>query len=212
MGLLTSPILILIDPRFVPAPILLSSLALTTFLILRERHAIDVVGLRWAIAGRAAGTLAAGTVLAVLPADRITIVFGGLVLIGVAMSMSGLRLQPHRSTLVGAGMLSAVMGTIASIGGPPMALVYQHARGDRLRATMSSFFWIGTIMSLTALRLVGRFGADEVRLALVILPAMMLGFFTSRWTATLVDRGYTRPLVLSLAATAGLIVIVRQLL
>jgi hypothetical protein len=212
MGLLASPILILIDERFVPAPILLSSWVLTTFLVLRERQAIDLVGLRWAVAGRVAGTSIAGIVLAVMPQDRVTIVFGGLVLVGVAMSVSGLQLTPRRSILVGAGTLSAVMGTIASIGGPPMALVYQHAHGARLRATMSSFFWIGTVMSLVTLRLVGRFGAAEVRLALVILPAMVAGLVVSKWTAARVDRGYTRPLVLALAAAAGLAVILRELL
>lgn len=212
MGLLASPILILIDERFVPAPILLSSWVLTTCLVLRERQAIDLVGLRWAVAGRVAGTFVAGIVLAVLPTDRVTIVFGGLVLVGVAMSVSGLQLTAQRWTLVGAGTLSAVMGTIASIGGPPMALVYQHVHGARLRATMSSFFWIGTVMSLVTLRLVGRFGAEEVGLALVILPAMVAGLVVSKWTATRVDRGYTRPLVLALAAAAGLTVILRELL
>jgi uncharacterized membrane protein YfcA len=123
-----------------------------------------------------------------------------------------LQLKPQRWILVGAGTLSAVMGTIASIGGPPMALVYQHAHGARLRATMSSFFWIGTLMSLVTLRLVGRFGAAEVRLALVILPAMVAGLVVSKWTAARVDRGYTRPLVLALAAAAGLTVILRELL
>ena len=211
MGLLAAPILGLLDPRFVPAPILLSSLVLTTCLALRERYEIDVVGVRWALVGRVAGTLVAGMILAVLPPDLMTILFGSVVLVAVAMSVSGVRLQPERSILIGAGMLSALMGTIASIGGPPMALVYQHADGARLRATMSSFFVVGTVMSLTALRLVGRFGADEVVLALVILPAMVAGLLASRWTATRVDRGYTRPLVLVLAAAAGLAVILRQL-
>ena len=212
LGLLASPILILIDQRFVPAPILLSSWVLTTFLILRERQAIDLVGLRWAVAGRVVGTFAAGIVLAVLPPDRVTIVFGGLVLIAVAMSASGLQLKPQRWNLVGAGTLSAVMGTIGSIGGPPMALVYQHVHGARLRATMSSFIWIGTVMSLATLHLVGRCGVEEVKLTLVILPAMVAGLVVSRWTAARVDRGYTRPLVLALAAAAGLTVILRQLL
>ena len=211
MGLFASPILILIDERFVPAPILLSTWVLTTFLILREHHAIDVRGLRWAVLGRVAGTVVAGTVLALLPRDRMSLAFGALVLLGVAMSVSGLRLRPRRSVLVGAGAMSAIMGTIASIGGPPMALVYQDAEGARLRATMSSFFWIGTVMSLVALRLVGRFGEDEIRLTLLMLPSVIVGLLTSRWTSALVDRGYTRRAVLSLAAAAGLAVIVQQL-
>ena len=211
LGLFASPILILIDERFVPAPILLVTWVLTTFLILREPHAIDIHGLKWAIVGRTLGTVVAATVLALFPRDRMAFLFGVLVLLGVTMSLSGLRLRPSRPVLIGAGATSAVMGTIASIGGPPMALLYQDASGDRLRATMSSFFWIGTVMSLIVLRAVGRFGEDELRLALLILPSVMLGLLASRWTSAVVDRGYTRTVALSLAAAAGLAVIVRQL-
>jgi len=103
------------------------------------------------------------------------------------------------------------MGTIASIGGPPMALVYQDAEGARLRATMSSVFWVGMILSLVALRLVGRFGSEEVRLTLVMLPGTLIGLCTSRWTASVVDRGNTRTAVLAVAAVAGGVVILRQL-
>ena len=123
MGLFASPILILIDERFVPAPILLATWVLTTFLILRERHAIDIQGLRWAVTGRLLGTVLAAMILASLPVDLMGLVFGGLVLLGVAMSGSNLRLEPRREVLLSAGVLSALMGTIASIGGPPMALV-----------------------------------------------------------------------------------------
>ena len=211
MGLLASPLLILIDPRFVPGPILLSTLVLTTLLTWRERHAVDLRGLRWAVAGRVAGTVGAAALLAVLPAGRMAIVFGGLVLLGVGMSVSGLRLRVRPPALVGAGALSGIMGTIAAVGGPPMALLYQDAKGPRLRATLSSFFWIGTILSLIALRMIGRFGWYEVQLTLLLLPGMLLGYVTSRWTISIIDRGHTRRAVLAVAASAGLAVIVRQL-
>jgi uncharacterized membrane protein YfcA len=211
MGLLASPILILLDERFVPAPVLLTTMVLTTFLTLRERHAIDFHGLRWALAGRVVGTFVAGSILVVLPADRMAIVFGGFVLLGVLMSASGFRFQPRPRTLATAGMLSGIMGTIASIGGPPMALVYQDSEGARLRATMSGVFWVGTILSLVALRLVGRFGSEEVRLTLVMLPGTLIGLYASGWTASVVDRGRTRTAVLAVAAMAGLGVILRQL-
>ena len=212
MGLLASPVLILIDERLVPAPILLSTLCLTTFLIWRERHAIDVRGLKWAVLGRIGGTILAGTVLAVLPTDRMALLFGVLILSGVAMTASGLRLQPIPSVMASAGALSGIMGTIASVGGPPMALIYQHSTGARIRATMSSFFWIGTILSLIALRVVGRFGVDEMRLTAIMLPGLFVGFFASGWTARFVDGGYFRLAVLTVAGLTGLLVIVRQLL
>ena len=211
MGLVGSPVLILIDPRFVPGPVLLSTLVLTTFLTWRERHSVDVRGVGWAVAGRVVGTLAAVSVLAVLPQDWTAIVCAGVVLLAVLMSVSGLRFRPVWSVLVVAGALSGLMGTIASIGGPPVAMVYQDAKAMRLRATLSSFFWIGTIMSLVALRAVGRFGAYELRLTLFLLPSMMLGYVLSRWTKGLVDRGRTRVAVLAVATISGVVVIVRQL-
>ena len=70
MGLLGSPLLILIDSRLVPGPILASTMLFTTMLALRERQAIDVAGVRWAVAGRFAGTIPAAGVLAVLPAEQ----------------------------------------------------------------------------------------------------------------------------------------------
>ena len=211
MGLLAAPVLILIEPRFVPAPILLSTFCLTSFLAVREWDAIDVDGLRWAVVGRTGGTILAGFVLAVLPNDWMMLVLGLFVLFGVAMSMSGLKVKPTRLVLLWAGALSGVMGTIASIGGPPIALVYQDAPGARIRATMSCLVWVGTIMSLIVLWLVGRFGETELRLTLILLPGLFLGVFVSRWTAHVVDRGSTRAAVLSVAGLAGLVVVLRQL-
>ena len=209
MGLLASPILMLVDPRFVPAPILLSTMVLTALLTYRERHAIDLAGLRWALAGRIVGTTVAGTVLLALPAGRMELLFGVLVLLGVVMSVSGFRPQPIPLVLLSAGTLSGVMGTVASVGGPPMALVYQDALGARIRSTMSGFFVVGTTLSLFALRLVGRLGADEVRLALLMLPSLLAGFMISRWTAGIVDRGYARVVVLAIASLSGVLVIIR---
>ena len=211
MGLLAAPILMLIDPRFVPGPILLLTLVLTTFLMRREGHAIDLQGLRWAVAGRITGTGGAAAVLAVAPAGPLAIVFGGAILLGVAMSLSGLRLRRSPVALVSVGVLSGLMGTIAAVGGPPMALLYQHAGGPRLRATLSGFFWIGTIVSLGMLMAIGRFGAHELRLTLIALPSLILGLAVSRWAAGVVDRGYTRPAVLVLSGVTATVVILRQL-
>ena len=210
MGLLASPILILIDPRFVPGPILLSTTVLTVLLVYRERTAIDFHGIQWAMVGRLVGTVLASAILLVVSADQLVLLIGVFILSAVGMSLSGFRFDPIRPVLVVAGMLSGLLGTVASVGGPPMALVYQHAAGARIRSTMSGFFLLGTILSLGALWYVGRFDAYEIQLTLVMLPSVLTGFVLSKWTAVYVDRGYVRPAVLSVAAGAGLLVIIRQ--
>ena len=211
MGILGSPLLILIDSRMVPGPILASTMLFTVLLIGREHRAIDLGGVRWAVAGRLAGTIPAAVVLAALPADHLRLAFGIIVLLAVAISMSGLAVEPRPATLLTAGVLSGVMGTMASVGGPPMALLYQHASGAQIRGTLSGIFLIGTAMSLTALFFVGRFGPDELRLTCVMTPGAIVGFVISRRIASRLDRGYTRRAVLAVAAGAGLIVIARTL-
>ena len=110
-------------------------------------------------------------------------------------------------------MLSGLTGTISSIGGPPMALLYQDAAGARLRSTLSGYFVVGAIMSLAALAAVGRFGMTELRLGALLLPGAIVGFFISSRAAAITDRASaTRVLVLTVSAAAGVAVILRQLL
>ena len=210
MGILGTPILILIDPRLVPGPVLASTMVFTLMLSVRERRGIDLGGVGWALAGRVAGTLPAAAVLALLPQSQLSRVFGVIVIAAVAMSVSGVRVRPRPATLLAGGVLSGLFGTVAAVGGPPIALLYQHASGTRFRGTLSGLFFVGTIISLAALVPAGRFGGSEVRLTLFLLPGALFGFLASRRLASRLDGGYTRPAVLAVAAVAGLIVVVRS--
>ncbi|MBM42552.1 MAG: hypothetical protein CL483_11590 [Acidobacteria bacterium] len=212
MGILGTPILILLDTRLVPGPVLASTMLFTLALGLRERRAIDISGLRWAMIGRVVGTAPAAWVLAALPADQLSLVFGLVVLFGVSLSVSGLRVDPRPPALLVGGVLSGVMGTIAAVGGPPLALIYQHAPGAQVRGTLSGLFFFGTIVSLAALLMVGRFGWAELQFTLAMLPGALFGFVVSRRLATRLDRGYTRAGVLGVATIAGTVVVVRYFL
>ena len=212
LGMVSAPLLILIDPRFVPAPLLCASVVLTLPLAHRERRSIALADLKWALSGRILGVAIATGLLAVVSRERIALVFGILVLAAVAISVSGIHLRPTPRTLVFAGTVSGFMGTSVSIGGPPMALVYQHQSGSRIRGTLSAYFTVGVALSLTALHFVGRFGLEELRLAAIFLPGVAVGFWASQHTASVLDRGYTRPAVLAVSAGAAIVVIVKQVL
>lgn len=93
-----------------------------------------------------------------------------------------------------------------------MAIVYQNAKGPRIRGTLSAFFVVGVLMSITALLLVGRYGLIEISLAFRILPGLLLGFFLSRRLAAVLDRGYTRRVVLGFSAMGGILLVLRELL
>ncbi len=212
LGLVAAPLLVLIDPRFIPAPLLLASVVLTVLLTHREWRSVQFRDLGWAIGGRMVGIAAAITALLLISPNRIALFFGVLILLMVGLTASGLHLPPTPRTLLGAGMLSGFSGTAVSIGGPPMALVLQRESGARLRGTLSAFFVVGISMSLVGLRIAGRLGRTELLLSLALLPGILLGYLISRHTARLLDRGYTRSAVLAVSGAAGVVVIIKQLI
>lgn len=212
MALVASPILVMVDPRFIPEPYMLSALILSISMVRRERGSVDLNGVKWAIVGRIPATVLAGWLLVVVPQDIMVLVFGVIVLVAVAISASGVRFPPVRSNLIGAGFLAGLMGTIATIGGPPMAIVYQESDSPTLRSTLSAYFIFGGLFSLITLFAYGRVGWPEFFLALALCPGIILGYLLSSRLLPHIRRNHTRAGVLILAAVSAVIVIVRQIL
>jgi hypothetical protein len=209
LNVVAAPILLIVDPVFVPGPALAMALVITALIALRDRRHIDLGGMGWALVGRVPASLAGAALVAVLSQRDLTIAFAVLVLGGVALSAAGWELRPTPPTLVGAGALSGLMGTVSSIGGPPMALVYQRRSGGELRGTLAGFFLPAATLSLGLLAAVGAFGKRELLASGALLPGLVIGFVASRWTAPYLDRGSTRPAVLGLSALAAVGAVLR---
>jgi uncharacterized membrane protein YfcA len=212
MALVSGPILLLIDPRLMPGPFLVSSTFLSILVILRERKEMRLGSLGWAIAGRMVGATLAASLLAVLASSTINLSFAFIILFGVALSLIGWKLSPTRVNLLVAGTLSGVMGTIAGIGGPPMALIYQHETSARLRAHLTIFFVFGTLISILSLIPVQKFGMTELGLSLNLLPGTLIGFILSSWLAPRLNSKHTRAIVLGVAVFSAVVVILKQAL
>jgi len=212
LALFAAPLLLFVDPRLVPGPMLGASGLLTLLMARREWHGVQRGDLAWALGGRLVGTAVALGVLGLLTPHGLDLVFGGLVILAVLLTATGRHPRPAPGTLLGAGALSGFMGTTTSIGGPAMALVYQGEPGPRLRGTLAAFFVVGVMASVAGLALVGRFGAVEARLTVLLLPGIVIGYLLSRHTMTALDRGLLRPAVLVVCTLAGLAVILRRLL
>ncbi len=58
----------------------------------------------------------------------------------------------------------------------------------------------------------GRYGRTEIIGSLVLLPAMLTGYFLSHRTIGLVDGGWTRTAVLSVSGLSGAAIILREIL
>lgn len=212
LGLIGAPLLALFEPELVPGPLLFAVLPLTVLVAMRERGALDLRGVRWALVGRVPGTIAGSAAVAVLPHGPLAILLGLVVLTAVLLSISGWHVRPTTGTLLTAGAASGFMGTATSIGGPPMAIVYQRQTGPQLRSTLALYFVIGGCLSLLMLTIAGEFRGQELRAGLVLLPGVLVGFAGSKRLARLLDRGYTRMAVLGCSAAAAVALILTELL
>ena len=211
LSLIAAPLITLIDPTLVPGPLLLAALVLPMLTARRDRSWVDLRGVRWALVGRVPGSVLGAAMLTALSPRAMTLAVGLVVLAGVAMTASGVRLRPRGPTLLVAGVLSGFMGTTAAIGGPPLALIYQHAEGPRLRGTLAGYFVVAAAISIAVLALAGRFGLHDLLAGVALLPGVVLGYSFSHRAARWVDRGFTRHAVLLVSALAALALVVRAL-
>jgi len=210
-AVIVAPILLLYAPEFVPGPIVLSALLLVILMAMRERSSVIVRDLAPAAAGRLLGTIPAAYVLTALPQTFYELLFGILVLLGVGLSVLGLHVRPTLINVFFASTVSGFMSTVSSMGGPPMALMYQHEEGARIRATISAIFMMGGLITLAGLWWADRFHQTELILGLVLMPGVVAGFILSRYTTARLDARHVRPALLVASAICGVIVIVRAL-
>jgi uncharacterized membrane protein YfcA len=211
-ALLAAPLLQLVSPDLVPGPVLFSSLALSGLTAWRERAWLDRRGVGFALLGRIPGALLAGLALGLFAARTYDIVFGSLVLVATSVSLWGGGFRPTPVALVGVGFASGFMGTLTAVGGPPMALVYQHASGPTLRSTLNAYFAVGATISIGVLAAAGRFGLHESLWGIALVPPLAVGFYASRFTHGRLEGPQLRAALLSIAALASLAVVVRALL
>ncbi len=212
VGVVSAPLLLLIDPRLVPGPLVLTAFFLIAGIAWREWRGVRLKDLAWSLPGRVAGTVAAVLFIRAIPAESFGAVIGALVVVAVAISAIGIQVRLSPTAFFGAGALSGFFGTVTATGGPPMGLLYQRERGVVVRGTLSAFFVVGTVISLVGLVFAGKFGATELRLTPVLLPGALVGYLLSARAARWLDRGWLRPAILVTSLAAGAAVVLKHLL
>jgi uncharacterized protein len=210
-NLVAAPVLAIIEPEALPATLTLLILPLAAAMVRREHHGVDWPAVGWLMVGRVPGTAIGAIVVAWVAVDTLSVLAGAGVLVAVGMSMLTTTMPITRRTTVATGVASGAMGTATSIGGPPMALLYQHHEGPVLRATLAATFALGTVLSLVGLAVAGVLAAWHAALALALLPGTIAGIAVSGRLARRLDGTWLRPTVLAFAAVTAAVAVVRGL-
>jgi uncharacterized protein len=211
-ALVSAPILMLLQPDLVPGPITFAGLLLSLTMALREKEAIDQQNLGWLFLGFLPGLAIGAFFLQTLSQNTLSLLFGFLVLTAVAISSNGIKIkQQSRLATIPAGVVSGIMNITTSMGGPPVALLYQNATGPKFRGTLAIFFFMGSLLTLFGLNQIGRMGGAEFINGLYLTPAVAIGLLLSKTAAIWLDKGKTRYAVLIIAALSGVSVIVKTI-
>jgi uncharacterized protein len=209
LNLFAVPILALIDPAYVPGPVLFHSFLISVLASFRLRAEIDRRELGISVGGLLAGTTASAVALTQVSSQVLPRLFGALVLLAVAITAAGLRVRPTARGLLVASTLAGAMGTVAGVHGPPIALIYQNESPQRIRSALLPFFVFANGLSLVALVLIGMFGWQELWLSLVLLPGLVVGFGASPWLIRAMTPGAIRACILAISATSGLALLLK---
>lgn len=212
LGLIAAPVVTLLDPALMPGSMLVAGAVLPVLILAREASHTDWPGVSWALAGRLAGTAAGIWLVTAVPVRALGILVGTAVLAAGAVSSLGAELPRNRWTLLTAGVVSGTTGTATSIGGPPVALLYQREHGARVRASLSLFLCVGNGLALTALALAGRLPIRDVEAGLIFLACAGAGLAAAARFRRFLDAGRIRAAVLVTAAVSAIILIAHSLM
>lgn len=212
LGLLAAPTLSLIDPAFIPGALTLSIVPLVSGMAWRERAYIDRTVYQ-AIPGRFVGTVVGAWVVAAGGQRAVAIVVGCAVVLAVLVSVTGVHFAPTRRNQIVAGTASGFSGTVAGVGGPPMAITYQHADPRVLRGSLAAFNTIGLVLfTLPILAIAGVTGKREVQLALLIVPGVIGGLWIGKYTIARLPPARVRPFVLAVCTASAMVLLGHELL
>lgn len=211
MSIVAAPFVVVFAPELMPGALLVTSFSLP---IVQLTHApVDIAwrSLSWALLGRLLLTPVGVAVVALLSVRAISVVVAVLILLTVATSLTTIRIRNTPVNAGGAGALAGVSGTATSIGGPFLALVLQHEKPERLRATLAAFFLVGSVVSAAGLAVAGEFTRQQLLSGLAWVPFVLLGYAVAAPLRSRLSHERLRHAVLAFSALAGVSIIVRAL-
>lgn len=206
-ALIVAPVMSFVAPHTLPVTLLLLMLPLNAYVAVREWSALDIRGASWVTVGRVGGAWLGMMILAVISTTALNLFIGISTILAAALSLAAPAFRPGIASLITAGVVTGITETATGIGGPPLALVYQHEPPPTLRATIAVCFFIGQVISLIMLAASGKVTALQLTDAAYLVPAVVVGGLASRLVHHKVNGPALRVGVMVFAIAAGVAVL-----
>lgn len=208
-AMIAAPVVTLLDPTLIPVAILLLMIPLNGYIGFRERTAIDWRGVRWVSLGRFAGTFLGLWILFIVNLQQLSSLIGWSTVLAAAVALVAPAFDPNRTGLVVVGLITGITETSTGVGGPPLALAFQHKAAPVLRSTVALCFLVGEVISVVVLAVSGRFTLGTLLATAALLPFLAVGSWASRFVHHRLDGPLLRYIVLGFAVVSGVVVIIQ---
>jgi uncharacterized protein len=211
-ALVAAPLLFLIDPLFVPVPLIILGALLSGYMVAKGRHHLSWRRLMPALIARVPGSWLGALLLASVSPAILSLILGSTLLLSVTLSWRNtFKITMSTRSLSIAGFFSGVIGTATSVGGPPMALVYQESNVLTARSELAAFFLAGLPITLIMLAITGSLPMESLLLTLKMVPGLVAGVFVARRIDRYIDKQSAKPLLLSMSMLGAVLVLVQGL-
>lgn len=207
-ALIVAPVAGLLDPGLLPVFVLAAMIPLNVYVAWRERASLDLRGAGWITAARLAATPGGLALLWLIPDRRLGLFVGLATVLAAAVSLAAPAFTPGRAAYLGAGVVTGLTETATGVGGPPLALVYQHRPPAELRSTVAACFLVGEVASLLLLFATGQGHVADLGWALALVPAIAVGAWLSRLVHHRLDARRMRLCVLGFALVSGVVLVI----
>lgn len=205
------PLLGLINLAWLPAPMLISNIALSAAVMRRSRAALVPAEIPPLGLGLVLGTGVGVAVLTVFAERWLGVLIGGIIVAAVLASLFTPPIRITGARLFSGAVLGGATGVVAAMHGPPLILLYQREHPEKVRATLAGVFLFGCFLALGSLWSTGLLGREGVLRGLALLPGVGIGFLAGRALAGRLSPGAVRWAMLGLSGVAGVALLVRSL-
>lgn len=202
-ALIVAPVMGLLAPESLPVSLLILMLPLNAAIAWRERDAIDFKGSSWITVGRFVGTFGGVWILFWLPLSQLNILIGLSTIAACLATWMAPSFVPGRRALISTGLITGITETATGVGGPPLALVYQHSPVATLRGSVALCFLVGELISLAVLAVGGHLHTAQVTPVLSLCLPLALGVLASQWARHFINEARLRRFVLIFAFVSG---------
>jgi uncharacterized membrane protein YfcA len=205
------PLLALISLAWVPVPMLVCNIALSIFIMRRGYQELDRAEAPPLVGGLALGTFVGAGILLLFEDRGLGGLIGAIIVAAVLASLFMPQIRLTRIRLISAAFVGGATGAIAAMHGPPLIILYQHERPEKVRATMAGVFLFGCFLALASLWVAGLLDWEDIWRGLVLLPGVALGFFVGKALAGRMSPTVVRYAMLTISGAAGLMLLAKSL-